>query len=318
MNTRSKANETQATGTQAAGIQATGTQAPRTQGPGTKPAGAKAAGTKATGLKAVTAQDFSFSQAVGGIRGLVESMAPGVLFVVAFVVFMNHDYALWLASGVSLAAALVAVVVRLIQRSSLSQAFSGVGGIVVGVAWALLTGRETDFFAWGLWVNAIYSVAVVITIAARTPAVGLVVECLRVGFAPSQPEAAGQPVAADQAEAAAQPELAATSAPAQATTPDQLAASTQPQANATNAWAGVMAWRKDPALVRRYAQASWIWVALFGLRLLVQVPLFYADQFVALGTARLIMGVPLWALVLYLTWLLVRGAIRRPTAQEQG
>lgn len=65
-------------------------------------------------------------------------------------------------------------------------------------------------------------------------------------------------------------------------------------------------WRKDPAKVRLYSRVSWIWVGLFSLRLLVQVPLYFADAVAALGVARVAMGVPLFALAIYLSWLLIR------------
>jgi Protein of unknown function (DUF3159) len=53
-------------------------------------------------------------------------------------------------------------------------------------------------------------------------------------------------------------------------------------------------------------RASWVWVGLFGLRLAVQLPLYLAGAVVALGVARTAMGVPLFALGIWLSWLLVR------------
>ncbi len=65
-------------------------------------------------------------------------------------------------------------------------------------------------------------------------------------------------------------------------------------------------WRRDPERVRVFTQASWIWVGLFLLRLAVQLPMYLAGALVALGVARVAMGIPLFALGLWLTWLLVR------------
>ena len=67
-----------------------------------------------------------------------------------------------------------------------------------------------------------------------------------------------------------------------------------------------MAWRKDPEAVRRYSRASWIWVALFSLRLAVQLPLYLSDSLTALGVARIAMGVPLFAVGIWLSWLILR------------
>jgi hypothetical protein len=67
-----------------------------------------------------------------------------------------------------------------------------------------------------------------------------------------------------------------------------------------------MAWRDDPAAARAYSRASWIWVAMFLLRLVVQLPLYLAGAVVALGVARVAMGVPLFAIAAWLSWLLLR------------
>jgi hypothetical protein len=69
---------------------------------------------------------------------------------------------------------------------------------------------------------------------------------------------------------------------------------------------GGSAWREDPVLMRTYTRASWLWVALFLLRLLVQLPLYLAGSVTELGVARTAMGLPLFALGIWLTWLLIR------------
>nr|WP_210493273.1 DUF3159 domain-containing protein [Patulibacter sp. SYSU D01012] len=73
-------------------------------------------------------------------------------------------------------------------------------------------------------------------------------------------------------------------------------------------------WRKDPARVRLYSRVSWIWVGLFALRLAVQLPLYLAGALVALGVARVAMGIPLFALGIWLTWLVVKRAAPAPAA----
>lgn len=70
-------------------------------------------------------------------------------------------------------------------------------------------------------------------------------------------------------------------------------------------------WRKDPDKMRAYNRASWLWVGLFSLRLAVQLPLYLASALVALGTTRVVMGVPLFVLGLWLTWLLIRDVTNR-------
>jgi hypothetical protein len=74
------------------------------------------------------------------------------------------------------------------------------------------------------------------------------------------------------------------------------------------------AWRDDPRRVRAFRRATWLWLGLFGARLVVQVPLYLASAVVALGVARTAMGLPLFAIGLWLTWLMVRGARAPATA----
>jgi hypothetical protein len=73
-----------------------------------------------------------------------------------------------------------------------------------------------------------------------------------------------------------------------------------------------MSWRDDPALFRAYTKASALWVVMFALRLAVQVPLYLAgdDQLGWLAGARLVMSWPLFLLVAYLSWVIIRPAHR--------
>ena len=70
-----------------------------------------------------------------------------------------------------------------------------------------------------------------------------------------------------------------------------------------------LGWRTDKKLLRRADLATMLFVALFSLRLLVQLPLYFAGQIEALGIARVAMGVPLYALCIWLSWLLLRSSI---------
>jgi hypothetical protein len=73
------------------------------------------------------------------------------------------------------------------------------------------------------------------------------------------------------------------------------------------------AWHTDRERLRAYSLASWIWVALFGLRLSIQVPLYLTDAVTPLAVARVITGLPLFALGLWLSYLLLR-----PIIEESG
>jgi hypothetical protein len=218
-----------------------------------------AASPTAQGLRAIDAEEFSFAESVGGVRGAIESVLPGLVFVV---VFVAGGQRLTPALVASAAAALAAVVARLVQRTPLTQALSGVLGVGVGVFWAWRSGRAEDYFAWGLVTNAGYLLAFVVSVLVSWPLVGVVVGLFR---------------------------------------PDGPMSS-------SGSWAGAIAWRQDRVLRRRYAIVTWLWAGMFALRLVVQVPLYLAGEVAWLGTAKLVMGLPLTALVLWLSWILVRGS----------
>ncbi|MEN9324898.1 MAG: hypothetical protein RL414_652 [Actinomycetota bacterium] len=65
-------------------------------------------------------------------------------------------------------------------------------------------------------------------------------------------------------------------------------------------------WRKHPDRKRAYIKAGWLWVALFASRLLVQYPLYRSGNLTALGTARLVMGYPLFILTGWGTWQILK------------
>jgi hypothetical protein len=71
------------------------------------------------------------------------------------------------------------------------------------------------------------------------------------------------------------------------------------------------AWRKNRYELRIFTVATVLWVGLFAGRLLVQYPLYLANNLTALGIARLVMGLPLYAAVIWLNWLLLRGVFKR-------
>jgi hypothetical protein len=66
------------------------------------------------------------------------------------------------------------------------------------------------------------------------------------------------------------------------------------------------AWRKDPRELRAYTRASWVWVGVFAARLAVQLPFYLAGSLVALGIARTAMGLPVFALGIWLSYLILK------------
>lgn len=76
-------------------------------------------------------------------------------------------------------------------------------------------------------------------------------------------------------------------------------------------------WRAQPDLRSAYGAATWVWAGVFGLRLLVQVPLYWAGQTAALGVAKIVMGWPLFLLAAWITFLIVRPVMARRREAER-
>lgn len=75
-------------------------------------------------------------------------------------------------------------------------------------------------------------------------------------------------------------------------------------------------WRDDRRQYAAYLTTSWIWVGMFGLRLLVQLPLYWAGAVGALGAAKLALGWPLFLLAAYLTYRIVHPVIGHDAAAK--
>lgn len=191
----------------------------------------------------LVAEKFDPLAAVGGVRGIVESVLPPVAFIAAY----SLTGALLPALVGSLVAVAALIVVRLVQRSTLVGALTGFGGVLIGLAWAWTSGEARDYFLWGLIVNALYLLGCLISLLVRRPVIGLVV-----AFVSQLPN-----------------------------------------------------WRTGPRYAR-FVAATWLWVGVFALRLAAQVPLYRAGDVEWLGALRIAMGVPLFALAAWITWLTVR------------
>ena len=70
----------------------------------------------------------------------------------------------------------------------------------------------------------------------------------------------------------------------------------------------ISGWRAVPEQRRAYALATWFFVAVFVVRLAVQLPLYFAGAVGALGVAKLALGWPLLALAAYFSYRVIRKA----------
>ncbi|MCE7480795.1 DUF3159 domain-containing protein [Microbacterium profundi] len=194
--------------------------------------------------------------AIGGWRGVLESVLPSLAFVVLFTL---RPEPLILALGVSVGLAAVFTIVRLVQKSPPSAALGGLIAAGAAAALALWTGRGADTFVPGLITNAVYGTVLLVSALIGWSLIGIAA-----GFLMGE----------------------------------------------------ATAWRADKRKRRAFRWLGIAWAALFFARLAVQLPLYLTDQVTALGTLKLIMGLPLFAPLIAVTWLVVRALYPRESPQS--
>ncbi|HET8958522.1 MAG TPA: DUF3159 domain-containing protein [Microcella sp.] len=187
--------------------------------------------------------------AVGGVRGLIESLLPGFLFLVVFTITQDVAPSVLVPLGI----AVVFVIVRAVTRTPIAPAIIGLIGIALSAGLALFTGRAEENFVLGFVINSVWLVALLVSLIVRRPLLGVITSLLT----------------------------------------------------------GDKEWRSDPAKRSVLTLTTWLWVGLFTLRLGVQVPFYLAENVTALAASRLIMGLPLYAAVLWVTWLMIRAVYAR-------
>lgn len=108
-------------------------------------------------------------RAMGGWRGVVESVLPSLLFVIVYTVTTQ----LVLSLVVSVGIAAVFTVIRLLQKSPPSAAIGGLIAASVAAVLALITGNPSDNFVPGLLTNAGYGLAMLVSALIGWPIIGL-------------------------------------------------------------------------------------------------------------------------------------------------
>jgi hypothetical protein len=112
--------------------------------------------------------------AVGGIRGLIETILPGLGFLVIYTITQQL-----LPSVLGpVAIAVVFILARVIQRQPVMPAISGAIGIALSAGVALLTGNISNNFVLGFGINAVAVLALTISLLVRRPLVGVVIGLL--------------------------------------------------------------------------------------------------------------------------------------------
>ena len=118
----------------------------------------------------------SVLEGMGGKLGIAETILPSVLFGSSFAITGQALIAVSLAGGTSA----LFIVYRLITRRSASSAL--VGALAVGfAAWLALRegGQAVDYFIPGFITNAVYAIALLVSILVRWPLIGVLIELIR-------------------------------------------------------------------------------------------------------------------------------------------
>ncbi|MBD0418136.1 DUF3159 domain-containing protein [Streptomyces sp. NPDC052309] len=118
--------------------------------------------------RAVT--EAALFEAFGGVRGMIETVLPGLLFVTIYTINNNLHLSAIAALGVSL----VLVVVRLAMKDTVKHAFSGVFGVAFGVVFAMMTDNAKNFYLPGMLYTLGLGLAYIITTLAGVPLIGLI------------------------------------------------------------------------------------------------------------------------------------------------
>ncbi|WP_327698161.1 DUF3159 domain-containing protein [Streptomyces sp. NBC_00459] len=118
--------------------------------------------------RAVT--EAALFEAFGGLRGMIETVLPGLLFVTIYTIKKDlHSSAI-----AALAVSVLLVVVRLVKKDTVKHAFSGVFGVAFGVVFAMMTGNAKDFYLPGMLYTLGLALAYIITTLCGVPLLGLI------------------------------------------------------------------------------------------------------------------------------------------------
>lgn len=66
-----------------------------------------------------------------------------------------------------------------------------------------------------------------------------------------------------------------------------------------------MSWVRDPQAHRLFSTITWLWALMFGIRVAITFPLYLLGQTAALGTLKILLGYPLFALGIFITFKLL-------------
>ncbi|GAA1723714.1 DUF3159 domain-containing protein [Streptomyces yatensis] len=115
------------------------------------------------------AADTALLEAFGGVRGMVDTTVPGLVFVLLYTI--NRD--IHLAAIAALGLTVLLALTRLVRKETLKHAFSGVFGVAFGAIFAMMSGDAKNFYLPGMLYTLGLAIAYILSAIFRFPLIGV-------------------------------------------------------------------------------------------------------------------------------------------------
>jgi len=221
--------------------------------------------------KEISADTAILANVIGGWRGAIDSGLPSIVFLVIYFA-KQHDpnltakQDLYLALKFALISGVILAAIALFQRKSLQQVVSGLMGLAFSAYITSRTGQAQNFFLTGIIRNGIYGFVFLISLWLKRPILGYLLSLLRTTESLKEAAKGDEP----------------REKPAK------------------------ILWREDPALLRKYSTVTWVWTLMFLGRFAIMFPMWLVHATGALGVASVVLGYPMFALVGYASYAILR------------
>ena len=200
------------------------------------------------------------------IGGWRGAIDSGLPSIVFLAIYFLKHHDLQLALKYAVVTGVVLAVIALVQRKSLQQVISGLIGLALSAYITSRTGQAQNFFITGIIRNGIFGLVFLISVLSKRPLLGYLLALLRTTESLKESANSEEPVA--------KPEK--------------------------------VLWREDAELLRKYSTVTWAWTLMFLGRFAIMYPMWAVHATGALGVASVILGYPLYALVAYASYSILR------------
>ncbi|MCX6404956.1 MAG: DUF3159 domain-containing protein [Actinobacteria bacterium] len=200
------------------------------------------------------------------IGGWRGAIDSGLPSIVFLAIYFAKHHDLQLALKYAVATGVVLAVIALVQRKSLQQVISGLIGLALSAYITSRTGQAQNFFLTGIIRNGIYGLVFLISVWLKRPVLGYLLALLRTTESIKEAANSEEPIEK----------------------PDKVL------------------WREDPELLRKYSTVTWVWTLMFLGRFVIMFPMWAVHATGALGVASVVLGYPLFALVGYASYAILR------------